>query len=242
MIDGIRFVTPTINSFHTVDLLRHDCPCALLVIVLFISFSHRALDMTLHFFSPLPRKFPPKSIISIEYCTNSFELVCTRFCALIKCRFQWKMLSVSKKILLFPFSSFRFVLIFILIHYDCYYIVELLLICCSSQLVEVLPVCIINNRCLCRIFVFRFILFCFSFIFPIRSFVFILFHCFFVSLFILFVWNRKRKLKLEITLNTKLCEVLPKCSAPNILDINHLKDDLSETNTKQNSHNNNHHK
>lgn len=156
------------------------------------------------------------------------------------CRFQ-------KKILLFPFSSFRFVLIFILIHYDCYYIAELLLdfffICCSSQLVEVLPVCIINNRCLCRIFVFRFILFCFSFIFPIRSFV-----CFyFVSLFLcqyffLFVWNRKRKLKLEITLNTKLCEVVPKCSAPNILDINHLKDDLSETNTKQNSHNNNHHK
>lgn len=66
--------------------------------------------------------------------------------------------------------SFRFVLIFILIHYDCYYIIvlyaaaRLFIWFFESACWSALPVCIINNRCLCRIFVFRFSPFVFLFI------------------------------------------------------------------------------
>lgn len=115
------------------------------------------------------------------------------------CRFQKKNLIVS--FFFVPFrSNFYSHSLWLLLYRRV--AAWLFFICCSSQLVEVLPVCIINNRCLCRIFVFRFILFCFSFIFPIRSFV-----CFyFVSLFLcqsFYPLCMKSQTKIEIRNNPK---------------------------------------
>lgn len=186
MIDGIRFVTPTINSFHTVDLSRHDCPCVFRFVCffcfVFVHIVNRLYDFTLFFVEFF-------SLCFVNFHLNQYsqlnivqivEIYLYTVCALTIMRWTnaygdwtfptWKNKKKKKKISLFPLCSFRFVLIFILIHYDCYYIIvlyaaaRLFIWFFESACWSALPVCIINNRCLCRIFVFRFSPFVFLFI------------------------------------------------------------------------------